>query len=150
MEKSMFITDGEIHHQAHVIYSCGSCGYELNLSSFNRSTSNIGSKYGKTIKRGILSFFDIDESKFTQVDEFQCIPYLSKLSCGLFRHRTKLLCGKCGKHIGTAYESQTPAYRLELDGSDSSSRNEASGYRKYDIRICALRPGEESGTPLFT
>ncbi|XP_010544805.1 PREDICTED: uncharacterized protein At4g08330, chloroplastic isoform X2 [Tarenaya hassleriana] len=50
----------------HVNYSCGSCGYELNLSSSNRITSTIGSKYGKSIKSGIISFFNIDESRFTQ------------------------------------------------------------------------------------
>ncbi|XP_045809562.1 uncharacterized protein LOC123903918 isoform X2 [Trifolium pratense] len=34
-----------------VRYSCGSCGYDLNLSSSNRNTSSIDSKYGKSIKR---------------------------------------------------------------------------------------------------
>ncbi|GLT85054.1 hypothetical protein SLE2022_032560 [Rubroshorea leprosula] len=159
MQKSAFITDGEIHHhsfssasQRHVSYSCGSCGYELNLSSSNRNTSTIGSKYGKSIKRGIISFFNIDESRFTQVDEFHCIPYLSKLSWGLFGRKTKLLCRKCGNYIGTAYESKTPPYPLVLDESDSSSGNEVSGYRKYDVRIRALQPStaEEFGIPLFT
>ncbi|XP_019460666.1 PREDICTED: uncharacterized protein LOC109360316 isoform X2 [Lupinus angustifolius] len=37
--------------QRDVCYSCGTCGYELNLSSSNRNTSSIGSKYGKFIKR---------------------------------------------------------------------------------------------------
>ncbi|XP_065848085.1 uncharacterized protein At4g08330, chloroplastic isoform X2 [Euphorbia lathyris] len=64
----------------HVSYSCGTCGYELNLNSSNRNTATIGSKYGKSIKRGIISFFDIDESRFTQAEEFQCIPNFSKNS----------------------------------------------------------------------
>ncbi|KAI4339715.1 hypothetical protein MLD38_024625 [Melastoma candidum] len=46
-----------------VSYSCGSCGYELNLSSLNRIMSTIGSKYRKLIKRGRISFFDVDESR---------------------------------------------------------------------------------------
>ncbi|RHN77923.1 hypothetical protein MtrunA17_Chr1g0159961 [Medicago truncatula] len=37
--------------QRDVRYSCGACGYELNLSSSNRNTTSIGSKYGKSIKR---------------------------------------------------------------------------------------------------
>ncbi|GLT71855.1 hypothetical protein SLA2020_438440 [Shorea laevis] len=159
MQKLVFITDGEIHHhsfssmsQRHVSYNCGSCGYELNLSSSNRNTSTIGSKYGKPIKRGIISFFNIDESRLTQVDEFHCIPYFSKLSWGLFGRKAKLLCHKCDNYIGTAYESKTPPYPLVLDESDSSSGNEISGYRKYDVRIRALQlsSAEEFGIPLFT
>ena len=34
--------------------SCGYCGYTLNLSSSTRNTANIGSKYGKQIKKGIV------------------------------------------------------------------------------------------------
>ncbi|XVE95481.1 hypothetical protein REPUB_Repub02eG0101200 [Reevesia pubescens] len=160
MEKSVFGKDvqqlnGNLHHsfptasQRHVTYSCGSCGYELNLDSSSRNTATIGSKYGKSIKRGIISFFNIDESRFTQVDEFHCIPYFSKHLWGLFRHRTKLLCRKCGNHIGNAYDDKTSG--LVLDGSDSSSGNEASSHRKYDVRIRALQPSsaEELGTPLF-
>ncbi|KAH0665621.1 hypothetical protein KY285_026827 [Solanum tuberosum] len=53
--------------QRDVTYSCGSCGYELNLNSCNRNTTVIGSKYGKTMRRGVLSFLCIDESRFTQI-----------------------------------------------------------------------------------
>ncbi|XP_022748748.1 uncharacterized protein At4g08330, chloroplastic-like [Durio zibethinus] len=158
MEKSVPVKDVQqlnenLHHsfssasQRHVTYSCGSCGYELNLSSTSRNTATIGSKYGKSIKRGIISFFNIDESRFTQVDEFQCIPNLSKHSWGLFRHKTKLLCRKCGNHIGNAYDDKTSGYPLVLDGSNSSSGNEVSSHRKYDIRIRALQP--LSATTLF-
>lgn len=155
----MFITDADIHQNSysagstrHVSYSCGSCGYELNLSSSNRNTSKIGSKYGKSIKQGIISFFNIDESRFTQVEEFQCIPHFSKHSWGLFRRRTKLLCRKCGNQIGTAYESKTPANPLVTGGLDPSPGNEVSRCRKCDVRIRALQPssGEGFGTPLFT
>lgn len=136
-----------------VNYSCGFCGYELNLSSSNRNTSTIGSKYGKSIKRGIISFFFIDESRFTQVDELKCLPYfISKHSWGFFRGRTKLLCRKCGKHVGNAYSDHTSSYPLSLDGSDSASGNETSHRRKYDICIRALQPSssKESGVRLFT
>ncbi|KAH1122957.1 hypothetical protein J1N35_006117 [Gossypium stocksii] len=135
----------------HVTYSCGSCGFELNLSSSSRNTATIGSKYGKSIKRGIISFFSIDESRFTQVDEFQCVPYFSRHSWGLFRHRTKLLCRKCGNHIGNAYDEKTSGYPLVLDKSNSSPGNEVSSHRKYDVRIRALQPSsaQELGTPHF-
>ncbi|KAA8546408.1 hypothetical protein F0562_002853 [Nyssa sinensis] len=144
--------NGNYHHsfassQRDVTYSCGSCGYELNLSSSSRNTSTIGSKYGKSIKKGIISFFCIDESRFTQIEEFQCIPYfISKHSWGLFRRRTKLLCRKCGNHIGTAYDVNSSSYPLVSDGSDSASGSEVSVGRKYDVRIRALQPSssEES------
>lgn len=139
--------------RADVNYSCGSCGYELNLSSNNRNTSTIGSnKYGKSIKRGIISFFQIDDSRFTQVDELQCKPHFSKRSWGLFSRRTKLLCRKCGKHIGNAYDDYTSSsFPLVLDGSDSSSGRELSKCRKYDVRIRSLQPSnsEECDTPIF-
>ncbi|KAL5558411.1 hypothetical protein UlMin_034622 [Ulmus minor] len=126
--------------QRDVSYSCGSCGYALNLSSSNRNTSMIGSKYGKSIKRGIISFFYIDDSRFTQVDEFQCVPHFSKSSWGLFRRRIKLLCRKCNNHIGIAYDQYTSPYKLASDGSDPSSNHEISKLTKYDIRIRALQP----------
>lgn len=131
--------------------SCGSCGYELNLSSGNRNTSTIGCKYGKSIKRGIISFFYIDESRFTQVDEILCIPHFSKRSWGLIRHRTKLLCRKCGNEIGIASNDFRSPLPLVSDGSDFSSGNEVSVRRKYDVKIRALQPSssEESGVPFF-
>ncbi|KAJ0051337.1 hypothetical protein Pint_03145 [Pistacia integerrima] len=55
--------------QADVSYSCGSCGYPLNLSSLNRIASGIGSEYQKSIKKGFISFLSVDLSRFTQVDE---------------------------------------------------------------------------------
>ncbi|KAK7275636.1 hypothetical protein RIF29_16756 [Crotalaria pallida] len=137
--------------QRDVRYSCGTCGYELNLSSSSRNTSSIGSKYGKSLKRGIMSFFNIDDSRFTQVDEIRCIPYFTKHSWGLFRRRTKLLCRKCGNHIGNAYNGFTSSLPLVSDGAESSPSNTASGHTKYDIRIRALQPSssEETGTPVF-
>lgn len=130
--------------------SCGSCGHELNLSSSGRNTSTIGSKYGKSIKRGIISFFYIDESRFTQVEELRCGPFISKNSWGLFRRRTKLLCRKCGNLIGMAYDDHNSAYPLVSDGLDSASGNEISSRRKYDVRIRALQPSlsGEVGIPL--
>lgn len=147
----------EYHHQSFassirdVTYRCGSCGYDLNLSSSTRNTSTIGSKYGKSMKKGIISFFCIDESRFTQVEEFQCVPYfISKHSWGLFRRRTKLLCRKCNNYVGNAYDDKTSSYPLVADGSDSASGSEISTYRKYDVKIRALQPTSfvESGTPL--
>ncbi|CAN1234253.1 Uncharacterized protein At4g08330, chloroplastic [Linum perenne] len=130
--------------QRHVNYSCGTCGYELNLSSSNRNTSTIGSKYGKSIKRGIISFFYIDESRFTLVDELQCIPFFSNRSWGLFRRRTKLLCRKCGNPVGIAYDDEAPAYPLVSSGepelSPSPGTTAATKHRKYDIKIRSLQP----------
>lgn len=134
--------------QRHVTYSCGACGYELNLSSSNRNTATIGSKYGKSIKRGIISFFQIDESRFMKVDELRCIPFfISKSSWGLLRRRTKLLCRKCGNHVGEAYDDKSCSYPPVPEGSNSG---EVTARRKFDIRIRALQPSssDQAGTPL--
>ncbi|KAJ8450288.1 hypothetical protein Cgig2_004745 [Carnegiea gigantea] len=134
--------------QRHVSYSCGYCGYDLNLSSSNRNTATIGSKYGKSIKRGIISFFQVDESRFMKVDEIRCVPYfISKHSWGLFRRRTKLLCRKCGTHIGDAYDDKSYPHPLVTDGSNSSP---VVGDKKFDIKIRALQPSssDQVGTPL--
>ncbi|XP_027340681.1 uncharacterized protein At4g08330, chloroplastic-like [Abrus precatorius] len=111
-----------------VNYSCGSCGYELNLNSSNRNTSLIDSKYGKSIKRGIISFFSVDESRFTQIQQFHWsswswIPFFNSK-----RQRTKLLCRSCGNHLG--YASTLPSH--SWDGISDS--------RIYHIKLTALLP----------
>lgn len=133
--------------QRDVFYCCGACGFALNLSSSSRNTSKIGSKYDKSIKKGIISFLSIDESRFTLVDEFSCVPiFFSNHLLQLFRPRTKLLCRKCGNHIGHAYGSTSP---FDSDNSDSSSGNVISVCRKYNVRIRALQPSfEDLGIPL--
>ncbi|KAJ0983910.1 hypothetical protein J5N97_002266 [Dioscorea zingiberensis] len=128
-----------------VTYSCGHCGYALNLCSSHRNTTNIGSKYGKTISRGVLTFYSIDDSRFSRMDELRCLPYFrAKNSWGILRRRTKLLCGKCRTCIGTAYDMAS--------GSTSDSGSSKGFGKKYNIRISALQPSsfDESGIPLFT
>ncbi|KAK3021488.1 hypothetical protein RJ639_045871 [Escallonia herrerae] len=152
-----YLNEHHHHHyfssssQRDVTYSCGACGYDLNLSSSTRNTSTIGSKYCKSMKKGIISFLNIDESRFTQVEEFQCVPYfIYKPTWGLFRRRTRLLCRRCGNHVGNAYDDNASSYPLVTDGSDSASGSEISTYKKYDVRIRALQPSSsvESGIPL--
>ncbi|XP_022856627.1 uncharacterized protein At4g08330, chloroplastic-like [Olea europaea var. sylvestris] len=131
-----------------VTYSCGTCGYDLKLNSSRRNTSTIGSKYSKSIKKGIITFYSIDQNRFNQVEEIGCVPYfISKHSWGLFRRKTKLLCPKCGNLIGNAYDDNTYAYSLIRNGSSSPSGSENSNPRKYDIRIRSLQPSAEFGTP---
>ncbi|XP_062081459.1 uncharacterized protein At4g08330, chloroplastic-like [Humulus lupulus] len=119
--------------QADVSYSCGSCGYPLNLISSNRITSGIDSEYRKSIKKGLISFISVDLSRFTQVDEVNCFP----LTWGRYRSKTKLLCRKCGVHVGYAY-SDSPA----LCGFDSPNSS-SSVYKKFAVKIRALQPSEE-------
>ncbi|KAG9150651.1 hypothetical protein Leryth_008127 [Lithospermum erythrorhizon] len=130
-----------------VNYSCGSCGYELNLSSLNRNTSAIGAKYGKSIKRGIITFFTIDETRFIQKNKLQYLPYFSSKqnTWSLFQRCIELLCKNCGNHIGIAYKGKksigsTPL-KLTWDG--------ISGYRIYDIKICSLTPSSHDKSGLF-
>lgn len=140
--------------------SCGYCGYALNLSSSTRNTANIGSKYGKQIKKGVVSFFAVDESRFTQADEVTCVPYFhSRRSWGLFRRRSRLLCRKCGGRIGSAYEEDEPAAAAlpACDGPDdlrttsSGSSGSASSQKNYVIKINALQPSsDDSDAVAFT
>ncbi|XP_024440398.1 uncharacterized protein At4g08330, chloroplastic isoform X1 [Populus trichocarpa] len=115
------------------LQSCGSCGYPLNLTSSNRITSNIGSGYQKSIKKGYISFLSVDLSRFTQVDEVNCLP----VSWGRYHSKSKLLCRKCGVHVGYGY-GDSPA----LCGFDSPNSS-SSAYKKFTIKIRALQPSEE-------
>ncbi|KAF7052759.1 hypothetical protein CFC21_060814 [Triticum aestivum] len=112
------------------IGSCGSCGYALNLSSSNRSTSDVGSSYQKSLKKGLISFTSIDLSRFTQVDEISCFPFLTWRS---YRPKTKLLCRKCGSSIGYGYGE--PPVLCSFDPASSSSGTS----QNYLIKIQALR-----------
>ncbi|KAF3321903.1 hypothetical protein FCM35_KLT14119 [Carex littledalei] len=126
-----------------VTYSCGYCGYSLNLCSSNRNTENIDSKYGKAIRKGVVSFLSIDESRFAEREELKCMPYFnSKHSWGLFRKRTRLICRKCGNLIGSSYNEQDggSAYAVESDDHKSSSITSVSPRKKYVIKINALQP----------
>ncbi|KAM7518864.1 hypothetical protein LguiB_017826 [Lonicera macranthoides] len=148
MDLSVFFLETIFLHR-HLL--CGACGYDLNLSSSSRNTSTIGSKYRKSMKKGIISFLYVDESRFTQVEEFRCLPFffIFKRSWGLFRRRTKLLCRKCGNRIGVAYDDNSKSHLLVSDGPHLASSNGIPTYRKYDIRIRALQPTSsvELGTP---
>ncbi|KAI5019075.1 hypothetical protein ZWY2020_043963 [Hordeum vulgare] len=133
-----------------VAYSCGYCGYALNLSSSTRNTANIGSKYGKQIRKGVVSFFAIDESRFTQTDEVSCMPYFSsRSSWGFFRNRKRLLCRKCSGHIGNAYEDEDSALNHSSDDTHTASDvRSVSSRKKYVIKIKALQPSSDgSGVP---
>ncbi|XP_022769928.1 uncharacterized protein At4g08330, chloroplastic-like [Durio zibethinus] len=113
--------------------SCGSCGYPLNLTSSNRITSGIGSEYHKSIKKVFISFLSVDLSRFTQVDEVHCFPVCRGRNCS----KTKLLCRKCGVHMGYGY-GDVPAF-CGFDSPNSSS----AAYKKFAIKIRALQPSEE-------
>ncbi|XP_066312840.1 uncharacterized protein At4g08330, chloroplastic-like [Miscanthus floridulus] len=143
-----------------VTYSCGYCGYALNLSSSARDTEGIGSKYRKQIKKGVVAFVAVDESRFTLTDEVTCMPYFrSTRSWGLFRRRARLLCRKCGGRIGNAYDEEDAAARdsssslFDGDGSSDDMRRSSglgsgrssivSSQKNYVIKISALQPSSE-------
>ncbi|KAL6868149.1 hypothetical protein ACP4OV_014994 [Aristida adscensionis] len=121
--------------QRDVVYSCGSCGYPLNLSSINRSTSEVGSSYQKSLKKGLISFISVDLSRFTQVDEISCFP----LTWRSYRPKTKLLCRKCGASIGYGYGE--PAVLCSFDPASSSSSGTS---QRYLIKIQAVQPSDGS------
>uniref|UniRef100_A0A7N0ZWN6 Uncharacterized protein n=1 Tax=Kalanchoe fedtschenkoi TaxID=63787 RepID=A0A7N0ZWN6_KALFE len=126
-----------------VSYSCGACGYQLNLSSCNRDIPAMCSKYEKSLKKGVVPFLTIDESRFTQREELRCKPfYVSRHSWGLFQRRIKLLCGKCGNYIGFACTGK-PAHRSfngTFSKSVSLSGNGLSDDRIYNIKLGSVQP----------
>lgn len=145
-----------------VTYSCGYCGYALNLSSSARDTATIGySKYGKQIRKGVVAFHAVDESRFTLADEVTCAPHLRpgrawSWSWGLFRRRSRLLCRKCGGRIGAAYQqdegddcataSGGSDDDLRTSSGDSGGGGGASRRRSYVIKISALQPSSDDFT----
>ena len=138
--------------------SCGYCGYALHLSSSARDTAGIGSKYRKQIKKGVVAFVAVDESRFTLTDEVTCMPYFrSRRAWGLLRRRSRLLCRKCG----AAYEEEDrdsglcdgDAFSDDLRASSGSggSGSSASSQRNYVIKISALQPSsDDSDAVAFT
>lgn len=79
------------------------------------------------------------------------MPHFRKHSWGLFRRRTKLLCRKCGNHIGNAYNGFTSSLPVISDGEEPSPGSKVASRVKYDIRLRALQPSssEESDIPVF-
>ncbi|WJX92564.1 hypothetical protein P8452_74188 [Trifolium repens] len=118
--------------QAEVSYCCGSCGYPLNLTSSKRITSNIASEYQKSVKKGSISFSSVDLSRFTQVDEINCLPL-----SWLYPSKTKLLCRKCGVHIGYGYGGESHT----LCGCEPSIS--PGSLTKFTVKIRSLQPSSE-------
>ncbi|KAL3724990.1 hypothetical protein ACJRO7_030064 [Eucalyptus globulus] len=114
---------------ADVSYSCGSCGYALNLTSSNRITSGIDSKYHKSIKKGFIFFRSVDLCRFTTVAQVNCFP-VTWVRRGL---KMKLLCHKCRAHIGYGY-ADSPA----LHGFDSPNLS-TSPFKMVTVKFHALR-----------
>lgn len=110
-----------------LLCSCGSCGYELNLNSSNRNTCSLIDS--KSIKRGIISFFSVDESRFTQIQQLHWPSWMPFFNSK--RQRTKLFCRSCGNHLGYAYT--LPSQSQSWDGISDDSRI-------YDIKLTALLP----------
>ncbi|KAL6853616.1 hypothetical protein ACP4OV_019645 [Aristida adscensionis] len=133
-----------------VTYSCGYCGYALNLSSTARDTAGIGSKYRKNIRKGVVRFLAVDEGRFTLADEVVCMPHVrANGSWGLFRRRSRLLCRKCGGRVGDAYgDEDAGAGAGAWDGGSgdlraSSGGSGASNRKSYVIKITALQPSSD-------
>ncbi|KAI5063019.1 hypothetical protein GOP47_0021566 [Adiantum capillus-veneris] len=120
-----------------VLYSCGACGYHLNLSSSQRLLLSINRK---VLRKRSISFLSIDESRFKQLDKFVCAPYVrANGSIGLHKLRTRLLCGSCGKEIGHTHSNDRASFE-QTDSSDSSSASGTSEHRRFCIKIKALQP----------
>ncbi|KAK1428562.1 hypothetical protein QVD17_17398 [Tagetes erecta] len=115
--------------QAHVSYSCGSCGYELNLSSSNR-VSKTTSEYRESVKKGLISFESIDQSRFSQIDKVPCIP----IYLGCVGSKTKLMCRQCDALIGHGYKEGHGQCVFDARVGCEPS------YKKILIKIRAIQP----------
>ncbi|CAJ2676782.1 unnamed protein product [Trifolium pratense] len=120
-----------------VNYSCGSCGYELNLNSSNRNTTSlIDSNYGKSIKKTkkkcLISFFSIDETRFTHIQQFSFSWRISFFNFQRATTTTKLLCRNCRNHLGYA--------RTFLSHSRDHSWDGISDSRIFYIKLNAIQP----------
>ncbi|KAI4341562.1 hypothetical protein MLD38_026274 [Melastoma candidum] len=111
-----------------ISFCCSSCRYPFNLSSSSQVDSS-SSRRNKSSKKGVVTFLVVDLSRFTQVDEVKCLP----VSIGSDCSKTKLLCRKCGVHVGYGYE-YSPGF-CGLKQSESC--------RKFSMKIAAIQPCEE-------
>lgn len=124
----------EVHVILFVLYgSCGSCAYPLNLKSSDQIASAEGSGHKKSTKKDFVSFQSIDPSRFTQEDDISCFP----IYFGRNRPKTKLLCRKCGAHIGRICVDSA------LCGFHSPNPSRSSNHKFY-LNILALQPSSES------
>uniref|UniRef100_A0A0D9WCA4 Uncharacterized protein n=1 Tax=Leersia perrieri TaxID=77586 RepID=A0A0D9WCA4_9ORYZ len=132
MEKAVEVEPARL--SSTVSYCCGACGYDLKLSSSARNTASIVSVSvsgvgcgggGGYRRRGVVRFDSIDDARFGHVDEFRCVDVRARR---LFTRRTRLLCRKCGAHLGFAYDDRSPP--------------STSPPPRYDIKIRALHPVE--------
>lgn len=120
-----------------VLYSCGACGYDLNLSSSQRVVSSLNSK---ALRKGTISFLCIDESRFKQQEELRCaLRVHSNGSMRLHQMRTKLLCGKCGNVVGHGHSANRRTLS-QVEGSDSSPGSGTPEHKRYCVKIRALQP----------
>ncbi|XP_047093463.1 uncharacterized protein At4g08330, chloroplastic-like [Lolium rigidum] len=112
-----------------VTYGCGRCGYDLKLSSLARDTAGmVGAGATTGCGRGggaaVVVFDAIDDARFGHLDEFRCLDVRARR---LFARRTRLLCRKCGSHVGFGYDDNTAATRPP----------------RYHIKIRALHPASQ-------
>ena len=52
----------------------------------------------------VVVFDTIDDARFGHLDEFRCLDVRARR---LFARRTRLLCRKCGAHVGFGYDEST-------------------------------------------
>ncbi|KAM0836650.1 hypothetical protein ACQ4PT_062175 [Festuca glaucescens] len=109
-----------------VTYCCGACGYDLKLSSLARDTAGGATRR----RRSVVVFEAIDDTRFGHLDEFRC---LDVRALRLFARRTRLLCRKCGAHLGygyhehdTAADSKAPRYHIKIRALHPASPKDAA------------------------
>ncbi|KAK8938059.1 hypothetical protein KSP40_PGU010792 [Platanthera guangdongensis] len=113
-----------------VAYSCGSCGYPLKLTSSEQVSTSKICVHKRPTSKDMIYFPTVDLSRFTQVDEFSCFPF----SMGCYQSKIKLLCRKCGIHIGYGY-GLSGVNGFDSDGVTSTCR-------KYVVKARAIQPSD--------
>lgn len=122
------------HSIPFLIYgSCGSCAYPLNLKSSDQIALAAISEHKKSTENSFVPFKAIDPSRFTQEEEISCFP----VYFGCNRPKTKLLCRRCGTHIGHTCRDLNFLCCFHSPNSSRSSNH------KFYINVQALQPSTD-------
>eukprot|EP00245_Coleochaete_scutata_P002331 TRINITY_DN13047_c0_g1_i1.p1 TRINITY_DN13047_c0_g1~~TRINITY_DN13047_c0_g1_i1.p1 ORF type:complete len:146 (-),score=22.64 TRINITY_DN13047_c0_g1_i1:665-1102(-) len=121
-------------------YSCAACKYPLHLSSKKRYSPGV---FFEGSNRGTLSFTEIDETRFKQQEEAECMPFFETVNYwGLQRIRTKLLCANCDHPLGYIYDDGPPVNGSKGQYGFGPSQV-VPRMKRYRIKIRALEPDNE-------
>ncbi|GBG46665.1 hypothetical protein CBR_g80133, partial [Chara braunii] len=114
--------------------------YHLHLSTKKRYASDM---YFESGNKGTLSFWEIDETRFSKAEEVKCgLFFDTKDSWGFHRSRTQLRCLNCQAVIG--YTSNDGPEVSPSPGVYGLGPSQATPRRsRYRVKLRAIIPDSE-------